>query len=482
MSPRRQAALIAVAFALLRVYFGGHLQLAQDEAYYWEWSRSLDLSYYDQGPMLALAIRAGTALLGTHELGVRLAANLSALAVSGMAIWACEAALGAAVLAPWLVLAFNGMLLFSVGGLLMMHDSLLGFFWMAALVAALKAVDQPRWWLLAGLSAGLGFLSKYTGVLLFLCLGLFALARPQERAKVGRSPWFWLGGLLGSLGALPVLLWNWQHQWPSFQHVFSLAGGDASRHDPRSSIEFVGSQLGLVTPVLLWLVLLGWREAWGQRRSLEAKRWLLFCTSAPIALFFLALSFRTRIEGNWPAPAYLGGLLLGGSWLQRHGDLHGRLSRWALGLALGFAALAHIQAVWSPLPLTARLDTTARMAGWRELGLRVEAERAQLGPQAFVAARTYQNAAELAFYLPEHPRVLILQSGQINHQYRFWNQPELHRGQDAILVVGQDWELGEMAPGFERTQALPDHVFSRNGVEIRRTRLVRAYKFKGLPQ
>jgi len=482
MSPRRQAILIAAAFVFLRIFFGAHLQLAQDEAYYWEWSRTLDLSYYDQGPMLALAIRAGTALLGTHELGVRLVANLSALAVSGVAIWACEAVLGVAALAPWMVLAFNGMLLFSVGGLLMMHDSLLGLFWMLALAASLKALRQPRWWLVAGLAAGLAFLSKYTGVLLFGCLGLFALARPQERAQVARSPWFWAGGLLGSLGALPVLVWNWQHQWPSFQHVFSLAGGDASRRDPRSSIEFIGSQFGLVTPVLLWLVLMGWRQALRQRRELAPERWLLFCCSAPVALFFLVLSFRTRIEGNWPAPAYLGGLLLAGAWLHSNGGLRSALSRWALGLALAFGALAHVQAAWSPLPLPVKLDTTTRLAGWRELGQRVEAERAQLGAKAFVGARTYQNAAELAFYLPEHPRVLILQSGTINHQYRFWNQPELHVGQDAILVAGQDWELSEMAPGFARTQVLPDHVYSRGGVEIRRTRLLRAYAFKGLPK
>ena len=62
----RQAVFLAALFALARFWLAGHLNLAEDEAYYWEWSRSLDWCYYDQGPMLALAIRLGTALLGTQ--------------------------------------------------------------------------------------------------------------------------------------------------------------------------------------------------------------------------------------------------------------------------------------------------------------------------------------------------------------------------------------------------------------------------------
>lgn len=479
MSPIRKAWIIALIFAALRVAFIAHVDLAEDEAYYWEWSRSLDLSYYDQGPLLAWAIRAGTDLLGTNEVGVRAPAVLGALAVSGMAIEACAVELALPALAPWMVLAFNAMLLFAVGSVLMMHDSLLGLCWMAAVLAALKARRNPRWWLLAGAAAGLGFTGKYTGVLLFLCLGLYALARPQERQRVGRSPWFWLGGALGSLGAVPVLLWNLRHQWPSFQHVFALAGGDASRRGWQTPVEFLGSQIGLVTPILFGLVLTAWAWAWRRRRTSPSGEWLLFCVSAPIFFFFLLLSLRTRIEGNWPAQAYLGGLLLTGLWLESSGRRQGPWARWAVGLALGMAVLVHAQVGWPFLPIpasSAKLDTGARVDGWRELGQRVQAERVAMGG-AFVAARTYQNAAELGFYLPDHARVLIIQDGVINHQYRFWNDPASHAGANAILVVGQSWELGEMGVHFNRIEALPDFVFMRHGIEVRRRHLYRAWGF-----
>jgi hypothetical protein len=365
----------------------------------------------------------------------------------------------------------------------MMHDSLLGFFWMLALWAALAARRQPRWWLAAGLAAGLGFLSKYTGLFLFLCLGLYAFARPRERREVARQPWFWAGGALGSLAALPVLIWNRANGWPSFGHVGALAGGDPSRHARGAFFELLGSQMGLATPVLFGFLLMAWAWAWRRRQEDDgpgADRWLLWCASAPVLLFFAALSVRTRVEGNWPAPAYLGGLLLVLPWMA---EVHPRpkLQRWAVGLGLAFSLLAYGQAGWPFLPIPQarpKWDSGARVDGWRELGQRVQAERASMG-HAFTAARTYQNAAELAFYQSDHPRTLILQEGVINHQYRFWNDPATYVGQDAILVCGQDWEIGEMSPYFARVERRPDEVFTRRDVEVRRTQIWRAYGFKG---
>ncbi len=55
-----------------------HPPLAPDEAYYWVWSRALAAGYLDHPPMVALWIRAGTALAGDTPLGIRLLGPLSA--------------------------------------------------------------------------------------------------------------------------------------------------------------------------------------------------------------------------------------------------------------------------------------------------------------------------------------------------------------------------------------------------------------------
>src|SRR6476620_4813728 len=61
---------------------GCPLDLAPDEAHYWDWSRHLDWSYYSKGTLVALLIRGGCELAGgvsqdlihTQMLAVRLPA------------------------------------------------------------------------------------------------------------------------------------------------------------------------------------------------------------------------------------------------------------------------------------------------------------------------------------------------------------------------------------------------------------------------
>src|SRR5436853_7420605 len=83
----------AMAFLLILSAAGLHflwlvhdcpLDLAPDEAHYWDWSRNLDWSYYSKGPLVAYLIRAGcdlagplsSRLTGSEALAVRLPAVL----------------------------------------------------------------------------------------------------------------------------------------------------------------------------------------------------------------------------------------------------------------------------------------------------------------------------------------------------------------------------------------------------------------------
>src|SRR5881296_903529 len=76
--------LLMFGFALFHLWYihKGFLDLAPDEAHYWDWSRRLDWSYYSKGPLVAYLIRVGCALAGawsraltsTDMLAVRLPA------------------------------------------------------------------------------------------------------------------------------------------------------------------------------------------------------------------------------------------------------------------------------------------------------------------------------------------------------------------------------------------------------------------------
>jgi 4-amino-4-deoxy-L-arabinose transferase-like glycosyltransferase len=60
----RRALLLFAAVTVFHVAYAGWLALSPQEAYYWEWSRRLDLSYFDHPPLAAWTIRLCTALLG----------------------------------------------------------------------------------------------------------------------------------------------------------------------------------------------------------------------------------------------------------------------------------------------------------------------------------------------------------------------------------------------------------------------------------
>ncbi len=77
------AGVAAVAvLILLRFVLAATANLAEDEAYYWLWSTHLASGYYDHPPMIAYWIRAGTAIFGQTEFGVRFIGLLSAIAGS----------------------------------------------------------------------------------------------------------------------------------------------------------------------------------------------------------------------------------------------------------------------------------------------------------------------------------------------------------------------------------------------------------------
>jgi hypothetical protein len=325
-------------------------------------------------------------------------------------------------------------------------------------------------------------LCKYTGAFM-LPLALLALATHKELRPRLAGPWPWLALVLGSALCAPILVWNAQNGWPSFSHVLGLGGADPSRVSHAALGEFLGGQAGLATPVLFVLALLAWGD--GLRRRIKGHdtplEWMLWCLSAPLFLFFLLLSARSRVEANWPAPAWWGGVLLAGLWLLKRGRLWGWLSRLGLGLALLMSLLAYAQALhaWLPIPAArAKMDSASRVAGWDELGRRVQARLDAL-PDAFVASATYQNAAELSFELEGHPLAQVLGEPVINSQYRFWGRSRELKGRSAIVVVENSIEAGRIAPLFKRFTRLEDYDLRRHGNVVRHQEIWLGRGFKG---
>jgi 4-amino-4-deoxy-L-arabinose transferase-like glycosyltransferase len=395
--PVRRLAAGLAALTLIRLAVAATVPLAPDETYYWVWSHALAGGYLDHPPMVALWIRAGTLLLGKTGLGVRLLGPLAAALASWMLFDAgrvlfpgTKAGMAAAVL-------INASLLLGVGSVIMTPDSPLLFFWTAALwamahVAAAKDSDEGgRWWLTAGVAAGLALDSKYTAAFLWIGIGLWTLLVPAVRPWLRRwQPW--AAAAIGAALFAPVVLWNAAHDWAGFVKQGSRVGDWQPARALGFLAELAGGQIGLATPLVWLLCIAGLITA--VRRWREPGWALLAALSVPPALVFVQHALGDRVQGNWPAILYPALTLASGGLAVR--------DRWwksAAALGFGMTALAYIQAAAGVIPLPPRLDPSAlRLRGWDGLAWQVTVAREAAGA-SFVATDGYAVGSELAWHL-----------------------------------------------------------------------------------
>lgn len=182
--------------------------------------------YSHKPPLLFWLIHAGWALFGVNEYWPRLISMVAGLAslplVSAIAgfFWPDRPRIRAS--APLILASFLVWLLYSTA---IMFDTVLGFFALAAVVAALKAYQHPslKWFLLCGAMLGGGLLTKGPVILLdaLPVLLLMPLWRPAAD-HCGLRRWY-VGILIAVvIGALIMLAWVYpavQRGGPAFENA-----------------------------------------------------------------------------------------------------------------------------------------------------------------------------------------------------------------------------------------------------------------------
>src|SRR6266850_7088391 len=240
--------LIAITLVARLLYLtAGKIELSEDEAYQWLWSKHLALSYYSKPPLIAYTQFLGTTLWGDNELGVRFFSPVIAAALSFLLL-RFMARQGYARAGFWLIVILGATPLMGLGTTLLTVDAPSVFFWVAAMIAGWSAINSGslREWGWTGLWLGLGLLSKYTAVVQLASLAIFLAVWPRARGH-WRTPGPYLAMGIALLAFLPVIWWNIQHDWITVTHLAERGGLDNTwQYQPKFMGEFLLTEFGLL--------------------------------------------------------------------------------------------------------------------------------------------------------------------------------------------------------------------------------------------
>jgi membrane-associated phospholipid phosphatase len=293
--------MIAVCLvARLHYIASGLIELSEDEAYQWLWSKHLALSYWSKPPLIAYSHWLSTHIWGDTTFGVRFFAPFIAATIS-LLLLRFMARIASARLGLMLVLAITATPMLLAGGVLMTIDPWAALFWTAAMIAGWRAA-QPEGttahWLWAGLWMGLGFLAKYTALLQIGSWTIFfALWKPARDHL--RRPGPWLALAVFAVCTMPVVIWNARNDWITLYHLSTNAHLDKPwKLTPDFVGDFFLTEAGLLNPVLFLACLWAMVRMWARQRR-DPLLVFFFSMGAPVFLGYWLLTLRTRVQPNW---------------------------------------------------------------------------------------------------------------------------------------------------------------------------------------
>ena len=258
--PSQSAIIVffSVLTLLVHLLTNGHYGYFRDELYYIACARHLDLGYVDQPPLSILLLRLSQLLLGDSLFAIRLLPALAGAAIVALTgIIARE--IGGRAWAIALACAGSLCALFNLAvGNFFSMNAFEPLFWMGAIYLLVRIINggSPTLWLWFGVLLGIGIENKHSTI--FFGFGIFvALLLTPERRHFAEK-FIWLGGVIAFAIALPNILWQALHHWPTYELLSNIA--HSNKNVALSPAQFVAQQINFMNPATLplWLGGLIW--------------------------------------------------------------------------------------------------------------------------------------------------------------------------------------------------------------------------------
>jgi len=467
---------------IVRMLIAGLTELGNDEVYYWTYALYPDWSHFDHPPMVGWLIQLFTFNLRlNHEIFIR----LGALLCGTMTTWIVfllgrklkddltgfyaaalySASIYGSVIAGTFILPDSGQMVYWTASIYFLVDALAG--------DPADKINQRKM-LAAGLMIGLGMLSKYTSIMLWV--GALAYVLLSARRWL-RSPLLYISMALTVLLFLPVLFWNWREDFVSFTYHSNRVEVFQFRLRPDYFLTEISGTFLYQNPinvVLIILSLLGLGRS--RKHSISEKVKIILWCSLPLALIMPAVSLFRSTLPHWSGPAYVGLILIAALWLrgsiglkQKNEIIFPLILRFALGLTVFVAGVGIIQVRTGVLTGLLGIkenqnepganDFSLDLFGWKQLHekfnpmFKHDMESGLMRSKPVMLSWRWFPAANLDHYVATPLGIKLYAEGELEriHKYKWINleRGTIPEGSDAYFICSSR-EFADPVPYFSQ--------------------------------
>jgi len=442
--------IILIVVALLKIFILSHYDLHSEEAQYWLWSKRLQLSYYSKPPLIAYLNWFSTSILGDTVFAIRINAVILGIMFSVASYLLAYELFKNQSTAIFAAIVTNVFPLILSNSIFFLTDAPLLFFWLCCMLFYWKAAEsqKPLWWILFGISLGLGALSKYSIFLIFIPLVLFSA---KYHPWVFRTKHFYISIFIGLIFFSPVIYWNIRQNGIGFLHLFELTGINDHTNNLYQVIsnvlEYTIGQICILLPFYQYkTVYLKYRNG-----TLTKQMEFLILPAISMFLAFLVISIirRAGVYVNWTVFAYTGIPILFAHLAATEKKVKRNLR---VSVAMGFVLLMFIGLTVpsnKALPL-GDLNPLNKTIGWSQLAGKIDSLKASMPDNSsYVFSTNYHITSELWFYLKGQPETYLLNLNSRMTQFDLWIGTEQFRNTDKTgIYVNLEKITPEIEQGF----------------------------------
>lgn len=452
-----------------------------DESYYWVWSQHPALSYFDHPLIVAVNAYLIDSLFGPNLLALRATSLITGIAtILILRAW-CRFIYDEAGDRMFLICfalfvtmpGFNVILSLATPEHLLIFFSVLTSYLFTRVLASYDMERPLPLLALYGGAVSLGFagLTKYYAG--FLGIGLFfALICYRSSRGLLRSPHVWIGGLVTLLMQWPVLVWNMQNDFVSFNfHLVARHKMDfLSRIHFEYLIGFVAQVIVMTSPIA---ILIFWRLMRHSPNQLNLQSYWQFSrwTLAVSFLVFGTVSLTAPAFGWWVLAAITPTLPL---FIAYIGSVRNFWIHIVFGLILNIVHT--FSSTIGPVTFLIGLSGNPWAIGYpdqEQLTASLTAHR----DYDFIASTGWQDVS-MAGFLLGNPNGLALDEDEANG-YRIWQDAASHKGQSALVFIRNGRNKTLIAPLFGSFELRDSIVISRFGRKLTRYDIFIGRDFKG---